>query len=378
MKNTSLAVAIVIIVAAVGLYLYFNYHQSQNNVFLSLMDPANVPQGTQSLNITYSSLMVHTISGNSSGWVNVAGSGTLNLLSVVNVSSILGSLYLQNGTRINLVRFNVTSSSIEINNSTYPVTLKNNQITATVLQNDMVEGTTNLILDLSPTIITVLNANSTVFIMVPSIRAILVGNTALRGASSGSRHGLDPEEKLALDATNMNITLSNAVLSTSGNVTHLSITIKDNLNESVVLRQVIVFGNQSVSADQASIGSDGVISRGDHGNLSGENDSRGSNVTAGLNGSERDLEHEESSQAGFRTVNFLVAQNGSLLLPSLESDFSGEGYTLAAGQLVTLTFTNAILLGDGQVLVKFVSGSNYKIVVQGEEDARAALDVTAS
>lgn len=94
----SLIAVVLIVLAVVGvIYFYLAYPQTQNNVFISLIDPPNVPHGTQSLNITYSSVMVHTISGNSSAWVSAPGSGTLNLLSLINVSVVLGSLYVPNG-----------------------------------------------------------------------------------------------------------------------------------------------------------------------------------------------------------------------------------------------------------------------------------------
>ncbi len=378
MKNSGLIVTVAIVLVVAGLLVYFLYHPAQNNVFISLTDPANVPIGTQGLSITYSSLMVHTISGNTSGWVNVAGSGTLNLLSMLNVSSILGALYLQNGSYINLVRFNVTSSTIEINNTVYPVTLSNNQLTASVLRDDGVNGTTNILLQLSPTVMPILTRNSTRFMLVPSLRAVMVSNSALRGSAAGDRRDLNREEELALNQTRLNITLSNAVLSTVGNTTQLSVVVTDNSNNSVILRHVTVFGNQSVVADHFSINSPGIVSRDQSGNFSsGDNSSRG-NLSYSSNESEREVEYEGLAQAEFRTVNFLVNQNGTLTLPSLESNFENANYNLSSGQSVTLTFSNPILLGENNVLVKFVTNSTYRLVVQGNQGARATVNVIAS
>lgn len=372
MKVYALVAVLVLLGLIAGYYLYITYAQTQSNIFLSLIDPANVPHGTQSLNITYSSLMVHTISGNTSGWTSVSGSGTLNLLSLLNVSSVLGSLYLPNGSRVNIVRFNVTSANIEINNTVYPVALYNNQVTANVQNHNMINGTTDLITELSPTVIPIFTANSTLFVLIPSARAVLVGNKALRGSARGSQRELDNKEQNALNLNGVNISLLNPVLSTSGNVTQISINVKDDSNQSVTLKNLLIFGNQTVSTDSISIGSRGNISRDAGRNSSASIDNNSENHT------ERETENQGLSQVQFRTINFLISQNGSLLLPSLGGDLEGEGYTLAAGQTLTLTFDSKILLGENNVLVRLINNSQYRLVVQGEDGARASVNVTAS
>ncbi len=378
----SLIAVVLIVLAVVGvIYFYLAYPQTQNNVFISLIDPPNVPHGTQSLNITYSSVMVHTISGNSSAWVSAPGSGTLNLLSLINVSVVLGSLYVPNGSKINMIRFNVTSASIELNNTVYPVTLPNAQITAKVTTNTSVNGTTNLITELSPTVITVFTANSTVFIMVPSVRAVSVGNSKLRGATIGSEHGLDIKELHALRNNIANISISNTSLSSVSNITHLSVTVKDNSNQSIIIRHITLFGNQLISVDNISVGPSGNISREDRGGFGTANSSgydSGYNNTYTSGEYESEIDHQGILQASFKTINFLVAQNGTLFLPALGSNFEGEGYTLAAGQSFTFNFNGRISLGENHVSVNLVSGSTYRVVIQGQEGARATANVTAS
>lgn len=362
----SAAAVIIILVAVVATYVYLTYYQNTNNVFISLMDPPNVPDGTQSLNITYDSLMVHTVSGNTSGWVSLSGSGTLNLLSLTNISIVLGGLRVSNSTGIDMIRFNVSSSSIAIKNTVYPVVLPNSQITAMVKGKNTINGTMNIIADLSPTIITVFTANSTVFIMVPSIKAVMVGDKNLKGARNGALHHLDHDEHDALESTNLNMVLSNAVASISGNNTYLSVKVTDNSNQSIILKNLLVFGNISVSTGNIKIWHKDYQSH--------ENDENESNGNATVNEPEKIAE----MQSDFRTINFLINSSGGLYLPAKDSEFEGGGYSLAAGQSITLNFSGKILLGENNVLVEIQPGYSYKIVVQGKDDVHSSVNATAA
>ena len=364
--------AAVVVIIAIAVIAYVYTTTPSNNLFISLTDPANVPVGTQSLNVTYSSLMVHTTSGNASGWINVPGRGTLDLLMLYNFTTLLGSVHVANGTIVNMVRFNVTSASIALNNTDYPVTLPSSQITVPVLGANIVNGTQNLLTDLAPTVVTVITANSTVFIMVPSVKAVLIGSsTAISGRAIGSREALAKTERSRLNDITPNISISSASLSSLNNVTNFSVTVADNSNQSVRIKHIMITGNQSVFSNRTTPLPDSISTEQKtyDNNRSVISPGPGNNRS---NPETPEIEHEAS------TFNFLVGTNGSLFLPSLESNFEGEGYNLSAGQSFTFKFSGKLGFGENHVVFNFVSGNTYKVTVQGERDSRASINITAS
>ena len=397
------------------------------NVLLSLTDPANVPAGTQSLVINYNSLSVHTSGANGSGWTYLNASGSdINLLSLQNSSVVLDSFSLPNGTSINMIRFNVSKAVITINNTQYLVTLPSNQITAHINGSQVVNGTVRVLLDLAPTVITIVTANSTVFIMVPSVKAVIVPKPVSVIRTRGAVVNLSERERVDLADITPNITITSASLSTLNNLTSLQITVKDNSNASVLLRHVSLFGNESVSIPRINVTNIREIGHGEinvteRGNVTSAPILRANVTTSAILKTYDDVVPTDVA-AGSHTksellnvgkdlvhmgmINFLVGVNGTLFLPFLNcvsatavgsegetvgaspdrsacpelvnySDFN-KGYILGAGQSATLSFNGSISLGQNTFHVKIVPGDNYKIVVQGERNARASINVTAS
>ncbi len=211
-----------------------------------LTDPPYVPSGTTALDVNYSSVAVFYTSGAQSGWINAQGSGTVDLLSLVNVTELVANASVPNGAVISKARFNISSATITVNGTTYSVVTPDPQIVANVSYtgtSQQVNSSTSLVVDLSPTIVTVFTNNQTIFIMVPSVKAIVVGNETLRiGLHSKipiptpirHRFGSPP-----------NITITGASLSVTGNTTQLSVTVMNNANRSVELNNVLLYGNET-------------------------------------------------------------------------------------------------------------------------------------
>ena len=265
----AIAIVVVAIVAVVFLIHYIQFGAvSTGNVILSLTDPANVPSGTQNLSITYSAISVHTIGSNTSGWTNLSASGGVDLLSLSNSSIVLASTSIPNGTKINMLAFNVSNAQITINNTVYKVILPSNRIIAHINSTQSINGTVKVLLDLSPTVVTIVTANSTVFIMVPSIRAVIIPNPSQIIRTPGAKASLDLRDKAELEDITPNISISAVHLATANNITNLQVTVKDNSNTSVLIRHVQLFGNQSVVLPKFNytIG-DGNFSETQHGNI---------------------------------------------------------------------------------------------------------------
>lgn len=214
---------------------------------LQLTDPPEVPNGTQSLVIDYSSLNAHVVEANGTGtWVAASGSGSVNLLALVNLSQIIGNANIPKGSTVDMVRFNITKASITIENTTYNVTVANNQVTARISNAQRVNSSMSALIDISPAIATIYTSNSTIFVLVPSLRAVIMPSRNVSASAIGTRAAINSTERVELDISKPNITLSNVALSEANNVTSLSITIANNGNSNVSIKHVLLYGNESI------------------------------------------------------------------------------------------------------------------------------------
>ncbi|MEM0201002.1 MAG: hypothetical protein QXD23_01200, partial [Candidatus Micrarchaeaceae archaeon] len=225
---------------------------SSTNVVLmpiQLTDPPHAPYGTQAISILYSSLAIQISNANGSSWIYGNGSGQINLMSIINLTQVIGNVRVPVNASINKIKFNVTSASIEINNTNYSVTVPNDQITTNIHSNTKAASNSSILLDLSPTIATILTSNSTEFVLVPSLKAIIIGSAAVSSNTSnltiGARLKINSSERINLENSVPNLTILSSSLSQSNSSTLFSVTIKNNGNQSVVLNHVLLYGNIS-------------------------------------------------------------------------------------------------------------------------------------
>lgn len=227
-----------------------------NPVVFSLTDPPSVPAGTQSLNITYSSLQAHYVgTGNSSAWVTGYGSGNLDLMTLINASQIIGTGSVPANSTIDQVKFAISSASIVINGTAYNVTVPSGELVVPVTGANKVTSNSSVLIDLSPVVTTIYTNSSTVFVLVPSVKAVLVGNATI--GQLGERHVLTHKEGAELNATTPVVSIISSGFSVAGNATHISVSVKNNGNKSIVLRHVILYGTPDVVV---SAGSNNLIS----------------------------------------------------------------------------------------------------------------------
>ncbi|MGC8647354.1 MAG: DUF4382 domain-containing protein [Candidatus Micrarchaeia archaeon] len=464
-----------------------------------LTDPPEVPNGTQALVIDYSSVNAHVIAKNgTAAWIAAQGSGSVDLLSIVNMSQLIGKASVPLNSTIDMVRFNITGAKITIANSTYNVTVPNQQLIVHVSNSHVINGNVSTLIDMSPTIATIYTSNSTIFVLVPSVRAIVVGsNKANASASIGTRMPINATEKEFLATSKPSISIKSAALSQIGNTTTFSVTVANNGNSSIKIMHIMLFGDENVHIaaqgmeigieDNAlhmhrfnfsnvpkqpgigmgignmSIGSGftsntfvnissgmGASGLGSFGmgnklnasigriisNISrfGMNASTANMILSSLNESELEdlgklnissmqnlseaLEHMhdfnmsvenfthilpnstlarlfnitqlQKQRIGigirlmhYRVINFLVEQNGSLMLPFVSEGenefeaFNGIGYTIPAKGSYTFTFTGSLNYANGNIDIAIIPGSTYKIVVMGDRGAWNTTNVTA-
>lgn len=246
LKSTVYAIIIILIIVGIALLLKkpTTVPVPLSNAFvIQLTDPPLVPAGTQSLVIGYSNLQLHEAgASNSTGFINVNQSGTVNLLELINFTQTIGVASIKPNTTFNLVRFNITSAKIEIDNTTYNVSVPNNRLTVRISNaNSSAKG---VLIDIMPSVIEVYSANQTIFVMVPSARAVVVGASLVNSSSAtvGYKARKAEQENKSLESIKPNISIVSASLSYSGNTTTLTAEIKNNGNSTVTLKDLMVFG----------------------------------------------------------------------------------------------------------------------------------------
>lgn len=238
-----IAVVIVVLVVAV-LVEYPNIipktsiSTSTASVPIAITDPAEVPANTTSLYIGYSSFRVVYFTANASGnALNVNVSGSVNLLSLVNVSKVLAVTHLPANSFLKEVQFNVVSANATINGTTYNVSVPSPIVTATVPASfNKINSSSSLVLDFTPALITVYTANSTEYVLIPSMLAL--SSTGITDHAIGAISHIPANINRTFFVARPNITITSASLEQVGNLTEIRVTVKDNSNQSVVLQHL--------------------------------------------------------------------------------------------------------------------------------------------
>ncbi len=209
-----------------------------------LTDPPHVPAGTQSLVINYSSVALHAVNESGQGWITSNYSGSVNLMSLINTSQVIGGLDVPSNSTIDGARFNITSAIITINGTAYNVTVPIRTITAHF--SGKVNSTTGILMDLSPTVAAITTNSTTLFLMVPSLKAIIIPDQATSmPVRIGATSSLTKNDIHDLDASKSNLSISGAQISQSNDIVGINITLKNNGNKVEAIRDVLITGNQT-------------------------------------------------------------------------------------------------------------------------------------
>ena len=239
-------IIVVLVIAAVLIYHPSVVSKAVSNVTststtavpIAITDPAEVPANTTSLYISYSSFKILYFTANgSANYASVNSSGSINLLSLVNSSKVLASANLPLNSMIKSIAFAVVSANITINGTTYTVEVPSPAVIANIPANfNKINSSSSLILDFTPAVVTVYTANSTQYMLIPSLLAL--SSTGLTNKAVGAVEHIPANINRSLFFERPNVTITAASLQQIGNITKISVTVKDNSNESVVLQHL--------------------------------------------------------------------------------------------------------------------------------------------
>lgn len=400
------AVVLLLIIIA-GAYIIMqnqaNLGSNANPAVISLTDPPNVPNGTTSLMISYSAVQAHVVNASSSGWVNIQGSGSVDLLSLINVSQIIANSGIAANSTINMVRFKVDSANITINGVTSNVSVPSSMITANVSSSG--NDASQVLVDLSPSIVAIYTNSSTIFVMVPSVRAVaFAGNHGY--VQVGARAQLNSSEKADI-AARSNLSITGESITSSGNSSTVSVTVKNNGNLSMTIKHVMVVGRMQVvvrpfasisTSDNANVntsgGSDVNASGSSNANINGQRRPSemgildgNANAYGGANSSGLNLNLNGSYGVGLHKGNISVNEstivnNGKLLLNETIRVISGNvvkigdlfinGNEITSGNVSingsVLRIGNIVSINNGEIEVDG-RGTGVRINGQGAQEA---------
>jgi hypothetical protein len=379
----ALAVAAIIIVSST---LYLNQLGSINTqggtpatLSIRLTDPPEVPAGTSSLNLTYSSIGILVAEPASGGkvtttTVNVPGSATLDLVKLQNISKTIASASLPAGSTIYSFTFTVSSISIDVGGTKSTVTLATggSTLTVTLAHPSTLAGDSVALLQLNPVVVLTPSG----YQMIPSAVGLVRGESQgeHNGDQVGSEQQLTSGDKGDLEHQHGNITATLTALSVSGSATTITVQVKNVGTGSVNITAIGIHGNFTAQGQTCNAGGNGDQS---------ENHESATTTTTTTSTSEIQCAMEHADEVVFIPASSSVS--GTSCVPVSMNLVNGDGtengdhaLTLAAGQCVSLTFTGTISFGESHftLVPSTASGQVYDVHVIASEGANSALSCT--
>jgi hypothetical protein len=305
---------------------------SSGDFAMMATDPPVVASGVTAATATYSSLAVHTAgASNATGWVQLNGTGTINLMSSENVSQTIAAAKIQSGT-YDAVRMGIQSASVTYDNQAYAAAVASSNIT-TKLQSDAqvtASQSSAAVVDLRTFVMNTGSSTNPQFVFSACAKATTVPPSEVASASLqvGAQTQLQGSWWVGFqDQTSTNVTISSATL-TSGS---LDLQLKNTGNDSAHIQTIVI----------TPVSSGSVVAT--------------ATLPASMSGS---AIFTVNSAGSLQASNSL---QGAVLL-------SGNSSLLAAGSSTSLDYSGSISLGFGVVgiqLTGIVPGQQYLITVMG-------------
>jgi hypothetical protein len=295
-------------------------------------DPPIAASGVSSATVTYNGLAVHSAgSSSASGWTEIDASGTINLMSSVNVSQTIASTQVQSGT-YDMVAMNVTSGTVVYNGQTYTAAIASGNMRLNLNSDVQVNSSTSsaAIVDLRTFIVNAGNASNPQFVISASAKATAVPASDVTTASLqvGSTFSLQGQAWWTTFQTQTTTNVS--IISATLNADSLSLKLGDSGDASGDVQTVVV---TPVSAGATATAS----------------------LPASLSGS---AVFTVSGSGSAQESNTL---EGAMLLNS-------TGTIVSAGSTTSVDFTGTISLSFGSGVIQVsgvIPGQTYLITVMG-------------
>ena len=331
-----------------GSYLGLLNLTPSGTLSILLTDPPSVPTGVTAVYITYSDMAVHAVGFGDSGWVNIPGQGTVDTLGLVNFSRTISSAQIPALT-YNLVRFNISKTSVDFMGKNYTVAVNSGRLTVPFVAGLKVNSssTAAALVDISPTVLNLGSQSLPSFTMAAGAHALQVpsndvGDSMKTVGSESSLQGRGWFQSFRSDHSD-NLTVSGLALTTNS----LTFTAQNQGSDSMTIKMVVVTpdaSRQKAAEALGMVGSSFVFAVQPDGSLK---------LLTGTMST-----HGNMSESGQEN-----AMSGEV--QSIQSLFEGQGYTIVGGASFRFSYSGAIasLFGGHAVSI----GTGYTVVVMGDD-----------
>ncbi|EQD59214.1 hypothetical protein B2A_04068 [mine drainage metagenome] len=217
---------------------------ANNTVMVQLTDPPAVPNGTQALMLYYSNIELHNAGkSNSTGFISLNASGSVNLMSLTNLTQTIGVGKVNKSANFDLLRLNISSATITIDNTTYNVSVPNNRLLVR-LSSLMNTTSPTAIVDFYPSVLQIYASNQTIFVLVPSLKGVVIRGLPLNSTQAhvGVKARIENSARAEMDRLRPNITITNSILDVHNTSVGFTVTVKDNSNSSVTMKDIMLSG----------------------------------------------------------------------------------------------------------------------------------------
>ncbi len=212
---------------------------------IQVSDPSYLPKGTSALWVTFTNASVYS---QAAGWRSGGGFGPVNLLaSQGNRSVTISLISVPYNSIISAARLGIGSAYMIINGARYNVTVPGGLVTTNLSGVRFGDGNA-LLLDLSPFALPSAGSHNSIALGCSS-RGFLV---------NGSGGYIGQQNRVALAAAQSvtpyaNISVDNVVITASGGVTTIRITVVNHSNRTARIGSVAVIGSESFARNSSAI-----------------------------------------------------------------------------------------------------------------------------
>ncbi len=221
-----------------------------------LTDPPSVPEGVSAVYITYSNLAVHTDSFGNSGWVTIAGSGTIDTLKLVNLSQTISSATIPSLT-YNVVAFDISSVKVDFMGKNYSATFNSPRLVVPIVGGVKVNSAhaAAALVDIQPTVLNLGDQSNPRFAVSTGAKALQVPESEETPSmiEVGSRSSLEGRAWLQTFRASHSDTLATSGLTLTQNSMSFSVTNPG--SSPLTIRLVVVTPASSGARVTAALGS---------------------------------------------------------------------------------------------------------------------------
>ncbi|MDG6990087.1 MAG: DUF4382 domain-containing protein [Nitrososphaerota archaeon] len=300
--------------------------QASGILSVLLTDPPSVPDGVTAVYMTYTGIAVHAVGFGDSGWVPIAGEGTIDTMGLVNLSQTISSGAIPALT-YNQVRFKISNVSVEFMGRNYSASMGSGNVEVPISGGLRINSSTPAaaLIDIQPTVANLGGQSQPSFTIATGAKALQVPSSDVGQSTKVVGHK-EPFQGHGWYESNAT---SSAILAVSGlslSANSLSFSAANGGADQLEMQALVIAPSEKGAGEALALGS--VV-----------------------NG-----------------AAFAFQADGSLTLLSgtpgqAQSLLEGSGYAMASGSALQFSYSGAItnIFGNKGI----TAGTSYYVIIMG-------------